>query len=125
MTAGWSPDCACPECGRAPNVGFSPDQVERAKRERQAARIMSVRCLRCGKHYWIRAQDIARAKPPGFFLLLDAKTAAALRKAGLTNAGDIEARIRSGTLGDVDGIGEVRQREIRKALDASAMACVA
>jgi RNase P subunit RPR2 len=54
---------SCPDCRRTPNVSFSADEVRRARRERQAAHVVYVQCLRCGTGYWIQARDIAKAKP--------------------------------------------------------------
>lgn len=125
MSGGWSPDCQCPDCGRTPNVGFSIDEVRRAKRERQAARMTSVKCPRCGTTYWIRARDVARATPPDFLVFLDAPTVAVLRERGLTGREDVERLRRLGKLGEVEGVGPARERRIREALDASARAMVA
>lgn len=40
---------------------FSLEQVRRARTERQAAHVLSVRCPRCHAEYWIRARDIAES----------------------------------------------------------------
>lgn len=66
----WKSAARCPTCGRPPNVRFSRREVERARRERQLARLQTARCTRCGTRYWIRARDVANAT-------LDASAAAA------------------------------------------------
>lgn len=46
-------------------MSFSEDQVRQAKRERQAAHVVNVQCPRCRTRYWIRAREIAGARPDG------------------------------------------------------------
>lgn len=57
------PDARCPGCGRAAPVRFTGEEVERARRERQAARIVEPQCPRCKMRYWVRARDIAASVP--------------------------------------------------------------
>lgn len=57
----WKSAARCPTCGKPPNVRFSRREVERARRERQSARLQTVRCPRDGTRYWITARDVAAA----------------------------------------------------------------
>ena len=59
---GYRPTAKCPSCGRRPPVQFSEAEVQRAKRERQSARVLSVSCPRCGARNWLHARDIANAE---------------------------------------------------------------
>lgn len=61
----WKSAARCPTCGRPPNVRFTRREVERARRERQTARLQTVRCTRDGTRYWIMARDIAGATLDG------------------------------------------------------------
>ncbi len=47
---------------------FSATEVQRAKRERQATRVVNVQCRRCGTKWWIRAREIAAAVPDRAFI---------------------------------------------------------
>lgn len=57
----WVPDARCPGCHRVPPVRFTGREVRRARRERQTARLQTVRCPHCRTTYWIQARDVAAA----------------------------------------------------------------
>lgn len=124
----YRPKARCPRCNRAPNVNFSAREVERAKRDRQAARITSVTCQRCGGKYWIRAREIAAATAdpatngngaqapaiPRDFPERDAVIAA-----GFETVDDLR---KVGNLATTKGIGPIRAKVIREALDSVGVA---
>lgn len=121
----YTPACGCPTCGRRPPVGFTADEVRRARRERQAARVVKVHCPRCGRYYWVRARDIAVAMPVpsgADSLPADFPGRTHLVRAGL---GSIEKVCGADDLEDVPGIGPKTARQIQEILDRAGRAAVA
>lgn len=57
----WRPAVRCPECYHPPTVRFTEREVQRARRDRQAARLQNVQCARCLTVYWIQARHVAAA----------------------------------------------------------------
>lgn len=100
-------------------MNFSEREVRRARKERQAARVTSVTCQKCKQKYWIRAAQIAAATPdvatngviPPEFPEREALVAAGIRTmTALRSTSNIE---------QIKGIGPVRARRIREALDVA------
>lgn len=116
----YRPKARCPKCDRAPNVSFSGTQVAQAKRERQATRVMMVKCQRCGDKYWIRAREIAESvsltNGSDPMKKLHALTRAALVKQNIRTLDDLK---RVPDWGEVPGIGPSRVKEIEKVLDVA------
>lgn len=119
----YKADVKCPNCGRCPNVRFSGDEVERSKRERQAAHVISVQCQRCRSRYWIRARDIARATAEGGpELPQDFPERADLMRAGFRTVDELR---KLDDLTDIPGIGAAKARRIMLKLDATPRHAVA
>ncbi len=116
------PVARCPGCGRSPNVSFSAGEVRRAKRERQAANVVSVKCPKCRERWWIKARDIAAAKPNGSrppdLLPADFPEREILANVGVTTISEL---LSYNDPKDIPAIGPARARRIRAALDRNAV----
>lgn len=111
----YRPQSKCPNCSRAPNVSFSADQVEQAKRDRQAAHVVNVQCPRCRTRYWIRARDIAGARQDGpAGLPADFPARDELMRAGVDS---LEALAAIEDLTSIPGIGPAKAKRILSKLD--------
>lgn len=116
----------CPDCGRTPNVLFSGRQVRRCKRDRAAGHHTEVKCPRCGRFYWIRNIQIAKARPVDRNGKPKARTngrrrippnfpaAGVLQREGIETLDDLEA---VEDFGEIPGVGTKRAEKIRNALD--------
>lgn len=124
----YKPKAECPSCRRRPPVEFTADEVRKAKRERQAARVLSVQCPRCQTYYWIRARAIAQATANGngtrpISLPPEFPGRSHLVRAGLTSLAEVRAR---DDLTDLPGIGPKTAEQIEEALvDISVQGAVA
>lgn len=120
----YKPRSSCPECGRCPPIRFSRDEVRRAKRERQSARVLSVQCPRCRNRWWIRAGEIARAyMVRGSLIPSEFPGREHLVRAGISSLQGVLDR--RGTLTEIPGIGPATASRIEEALDAIAQPVVA
>lgn len=129
----YVPKARCPNCGKISSVRFSEEEVTRASRERQAAKVVEVRCgrdrgrgrpLRCATRYWIRAREIAFATPEGHATPYERSNGdyppgfpergkVVLRESGL-EVSDLE-RIEDWQ--SIPGIGPATERKMRAAIE--------
>lgn len=111
----YKPTSRCPNCGRCPSIRFHEGQVALAKRERQAANVISMQCERCRSRYWIRAREIANAQADGLpELPADFPERDALTQVGIRT---VEELVRIEDLTSLPGIGPARAKRIALKLD--------